>query len=149
MKAELEEIGIDKSEKSFQFFQISNTAFLPYWHYHPELELTLISKGDGTRFIGDSIDSFSDGDLVLVGKNLPHHWVSTTQEKSQEAFVFQFEESLFQAFKECQLFENLFDKARRGIHFYAPKKSLINSILNFNQLTHLCFTDKMLLFFTV
>jgi len=42
------------------------------WHYHDELELIYIKNGSGTQFIGDSIRNFNDGDVVLVGSNLPH-----------------------------------------------------------------------------
>jgi len=43
-------------------------------HYHPEFELTLIVKSFGQRRIGDYIENFKEGDLVLVGNNLPHVW---------------------------------------------------------------------------
>ena len=36
------------------------------YHIHPECELTWIESGFGSRFIGDSIEPFSAGDLVLI-----------------------------------------------------------------------------------
>ena len=61
---------------SFTVSRDSYSHFLKIWHYHPELELVYIIKGTGTRFIGDGIEKFSEGDLVLIGKNLPHMWLS-------------------------------------------------------------------------
>lgn len=46
------------------------------WHHHPEFELTLTLNSIGQRFIGDHTGEYGDGDLVLVGPNLPHTWVS-------------------------------------------------------------------------
>lgn len=47
-----------------------------HWHFHPEIELTLIRKGRGMRLVGDSVTPFHDGDLVILGGNLPHYWRS-------------------------------------------------------------------------
>lgn len=46
---------------------------VPY-HFHNEYELTAILKGRGSRFVGNHISSFDNSDMVLIGKNLPHHW---------------------------------------------------------------------------
>ncbi len=46
------------------------------WHHHPEFELTLTLNSRGQRFVGDDIADYDDGDLVLIGPNLPHTWAS-------------------------------------------------------------------------
>lgn len=52
-------------------------AAIPFeWHHHPEYELTLTLNSRGQRFIGDHVGSYADGDLVLIGPNLPHTWAS-------------------------------------------------------------------------
>ena len=44
------------------------------WHRHPEIELTLIREGQGLHLVGDRLSRFSDGEAVLIGRNLPHYW---------------------------------------------------------------------------
>lgn len=46
--------------------------FYDVLHYHPEWQITLIKESVGTRFIGDSIERFSAGDIFMIGPNLPH-----------------------------------------------------------------------------
>lgn len=53
--------------------RISAYFSIPY-HFHNEYELTAILKGQGSRFVGNNISSFNNSDMVLIGKNLPHHW---------------------------------------------------------------------------
>jgi AraC-like DNA-binding protein len=44
--------------------------------FHPEIEIMLVIKGTGTRFVGDSVEHFGPGDLVMIGQNVPHVWYS-------------------------------------------------------------------------
>ena len=57
--------------RSFRFFPC---RFIHENHYHPDFEITYISKGEGKRKIGENIEKFSAGDLVMVGSNVEHHW---------------------------------------------------------------------------
>ena len=63
-----------RRDKSFTIAKHQYPYFLKTWHFHTELELVLITESYGTRFIGDSIERFQPGDLVLIGRNLPHLW---------------------------------------------------------------------------
>lgn len=49
------------------------------WHYHAEVELVLILSGSGTIFMGDGLRTFSEGDIFLIGSNLPHLMRSDVQ----------------------------------------------------------------------
>ncbi len=95
------------------------------WHTHPEAELTAIVRGRGMRYIGDSIETFEPGDLVLIGPNLPHTWASRHIDGAdQEAAYVQFDPRKFVG-GPCSLPElagvrGLLSRARRALHFVGP-----------------------------
>ena len=63
-------------------------------HFHPQVEITLIVESSGKRFIGDSVENFESGDLVLAGENLPHFWYNGedfSTDGYSHAIVVQFE----------------------------------------------------------
>ena len=101
-----------------------HASLFPFgWHFHPEIELTLITKGSGTRFVGDSIEDYGVGDLVLMGSELPHAYVSAPRRGGHEAIIVQFREdflgaSLFDR-PEFSGVRTLLERSKRGLHFSA------------------------------
>lgn len=59
-------------EESFVVKSFDYAYYPTPWHYHPEYEIVLITSSTGTRFIGDSMALFDEGDLVFIGPNVPH-----------------------------------------------------------------------------
>ncbi|MGH3736793.1 MAG: helix-turn-helix domain-containing protein [Micromonosporaceae bacterium] len=88
------------------------------WHYHREFELTLITRGAGTRFLGDSVEDYQPGDLTLIGPELPHTYASVGT--GQEAVVAQFHRDSFgPGFfdrPEFAAVDVLLARATRGLH---------------------------------
>jgi AraC-like DNA-binding protein len=94
------------------------------WHHHPEFELTLTLNSRGQRYIGDDISPYGDGDLVLLGPNLPHTWCSAERLSPAEphvALVCWFTESwgtqITATLAEMQSVAPMLARAGRGIVF--------------------------------
>lgn len=112
-------------EHSFKVRNNVNPLNYNQWHYHEELELTWIQKGSGIRFVGDNVKNFAEGDLILLGSNLPHFWRSDEilptegAGKSCQAIVVQFKPDFwgkaFLELPEAGAVKDLFAQAKRGL----------------------------------
>ena len=119
MKAKQELIST-KPDESFKAFRHQTRAFTFEWHQHPEFELTLITRGHGTRFIGDHVSRYAAPDAVLIGPGVPHTWQTDDDATSNHALVLQFKETAwgpdFFESAEMRSLEPLFIMAGRGVH---------------------------------
>jgi YesN/AraC family two-component response regulator len=99
MKPLLEDIGKKRGQHSIIAFEIEQQKLDFFWHYHPEYELTLIENGKGTRMVGDHHENFESGDLVFIGPDLPHTWMSDLNMKGNcKVVVIQFTKEFIQRF---------------------------------------------------
>lgn len=79
MKPYLEKVTV-ADDASWSMVRVPRHPTIPFeWHHHPEYELTLTLNSRGRRFIGDHVGDYGDGDLVLLGPNLPHTWSSSSK----------------------------------------------------------------------
>jgi len=125
MKAVLEDIKLQQGTSSFYAYQFQVPFFEFKWHYHPEYELTYIVKGNGYRIVGNTYENYTEGDLVLLGPNLPHTWTGKAVESEPfEAIVIQFSKEFitaFLGFDEAYSIKKLLENSARGIAFEATQ----------------------------
>lgn len=79
---------ISQEGSSFATTDKKARLFRGSYHFHPEYEITLITEGTGVRLVGDNISEFAPGDLVLLGSNLPHQFMSDARAKPARARAF-------------------------------------------------------------
>lgn len=139
MKPVLENISTHFQQSSIYAYSFKTEAFNFKWHFHPEYELTFIIKGNGSRLIGNSHQSFSDGDFVLIGPNLPHTWFGKALPGQYfEAIVIQMPIAFVDRiidFKETNQLKSLFQKSNCGIlikEYPNDIKNRLSNIINTN-----------------
>ena len=126
MKALFEKITIgEQNSLLVRRFQMSH--FDVPWHYHPEYELTYILRGDGRRFVGDHVESFVAGDLVLIGPDMPHFWRSDEDYYQDEPtlqaewvvvqFPIAFSQAVLANLPEASTVTDLLNRPRYGLRF--------------------------------
>ncbi len=92
-------------------------------HSHDNYELNYVKTGWGRRFVGNHFSDFNEGDLVLLGPNLPHGWQIEGKNNpgAPQSIVLHFHENFFKDnfFKapELESVNNLLKKSAQGIFF--------------------------------
>lgn len=90
--------------------------------FHPDIEILLVIKGTGTRFVGDSVEHFGPGDLVMIGQNVPHVWYSDEEDAKENGNL------------DTEIIFVLFKKEIFGEHFWSlPESQSILRLINRSQ----------------
>lgn len=119
-------------QSSFSIRHDIKPDFGNIWHYHPELELHYIIKGEGVRLIGDNISNFAPNEMILLGENLPHTWrckdeyFQNNPDLNIEAYVVHFLPDCLGKhlinLPEAYLIPKLFEKAKSGLVIHGETK---------------------------
>ncbi len=104
---------------------------MPFWHIHPEFELVYIKNGQGKRHVGNTISTYTDGDLILLGPNVPHASFSNNQRPDNLEVVVQFKAGFagedFWHMAEMSQIAKLLKRSNQGISFGKKTKSQLAS----------------------
>lgn len=142
VKTPFEKIQPDEGS-SFRLLhlKISSNIFPWNYHYHPEYEMVYVHYGTGRRHVGNHLSYYEDGDLVLIGANLPHAGFGYDALDKHEETVIQFKEDFLGAnfFDKPEManIKALFERSQHGIHFYGQTKKIVgNRLKKMPQLSH-------------
>jgi AraC-like DNA-binding protein len=134
MKARLIELGIQQGP-FLLVKEIKANHFETPFHFHDYCELNYVKRSTGKRVVGDSIQNFAAGDLVLMSPNLPHIWYNDPDvfedrgRKDAEAIVTYFSVDIIKSLTNDKLvlskFQKLFDTAGRGLRIYGKTATVV------------------------
>lgn len=101
------------------------------WHFHSQYEIIYVKESYGSCFVGDCIEKYSAGDVILFGPNLPHYMRSDDIYHAEDSAlrvqgtIIQFEQNFLQYslnyYPQFLQIKTLLEESKRGILF--PKKS--------------------------
>ncbi len=122
---------IDYPIKSSFNIKIDRALETPF-HFHPEIELLYSIRGKGTDYIGNSIETIEEGELLLYGENVPHTrlkdeiFYETYPAETPEAIVIQFRKdflgSTFFTYKELDHIGELINRSSKGLRFFGSTR---------------------------
>ncbi len=109
------------------FYDEEKPHFTVPWHFHPEIEILYVVKSSGTSYIGDGIQHFTEGEISMIGENVPHWWKSDAKYYNDEvksgikAQIIQFKREIFDPnfinLPEMLAIKGLLSRSDRGIRF--------------------------------
>ncbi len=72
---------------SFVIGRYISPYFETPWHFHEEYELVYCETGFGKKFIGNSFSEYHQGEMALIGKNVPHLYKADDDFYDEEAII--------------------------------------------------------------
>ncbi len=101
-------------------------------HQHQEIQISLIKKGEGSFIIGDCVGEFHEGQIFVIGENLPHVFHNDPTEGSVHMISLFFMKSTYgdQFFNlpEFKGINHIFQAASLGYKLKGEQNNLIGSI---------------------
>jgi AraC-like DNA-binding protein len=124
------------------------------WHFHSQYEIIYVKESTGLCFVGDCIEKYSAGDLILFGTNLPHYMLSDdiyktgNHELRVKGSIIQFEKDFMnysiEYYPQFLQIKTFLKESKRGIFFRRLNDMQIIDLMDdfpkfkgFDQITNL------------
>jgi len=121
--------------ESVIFLDEERPHFTVPWHFHPEIEILYVVKSSGTGYVGDGIHRFSEGEISIIGENVPHWWKSDKKYSDGKdtsgikALIIQFNKEIFDTnfinLPEMNAIKEFLEKLNRGIQYLGKSRKML------------------------
>lgn len=133
---------IPKPHQDAFYFQIDDDLiFYDKLHQHEEIQLSFIEEGHGTLMVGDSVNYYSQGDILIIGSHLPHVFKSDyTLSKSRMLTLFFTKHAFgtnFFELEELKELQQFFKRSEHGFKVLSHKEELKTLFLQLEKSTKL------------
>ncbi|MEO6903751.1 MAG: AraC family transcriptional regulator [Bacteroidia bacterium] len=124
------------TNKELVRFQLDNFPhFYDKLHVHPELQITIILKSEGTLIAGHYIGSFNPDDVFVIGSNLPHvfknstdYYQATNNLRAESLSIYPNDQLLRDTilnYKETDAIKKFLKRSQNGLKIIGNIKSII------------------------
>jgi len=112
-------------------------VFYDKLHQHEEIQLSFIVEGEGSILVGDTINYYKQGDIFIIGSDLPHVFKSETMTSSSQMLSLFFTKTSFgEHFFELEELQDLnlfFKRTRHGFKLTTSKKVISKLFLELRK----------------
>ncbi|GAO43871.1 AraC family transcriptional regulator [Flavihumibacter petaseus] len=108
-------------------------------HVHPEFELVYVRESFGKRIIGNGIEPFEPGDMVLIGPQLPHVWINDEMfmegraDKRARSLILYFHPSILESgifnLQEATAIRELLTKSGSGLSIHGVTREKVVTLM--------------------
>nr|WP_100816152.1 AraC family transcriptional regulator [uncultured Allomuricauda sp.] len=122
---------IPKPKNEALVYQIDREqVFYDQLHQHGEIQISYVEKGAGSLIVGDSINEYKAGDILVIGSFIPHVFRSDTRIKEESLMhtLFFDQDSFGKDFfqlTDLSSIQNFFDKSEFGMLIHSRKRNII------------------------
>ena len=137
---------IPKPEHDVLVFQKDyDVSFYDKLHQHEEIQISLIVEGEGTLVVGDTVNYYSNNDVLVIGSHIPHVFKSdiNASKTSHMLTLFFTKHSFGNQFfelEELKEVEPFFKRAKHGFKVISNQKMIKDLFFQLEKSTKLnCF----------
>jgi len=126
------------NDDTFVYQEDYELVFYNKFHQHEEIQVSYIVKGEGALLVGDTINHYKKGDILVIGSNLPHVFKSETiaNKKSLMLSFFFTENSFGKHFFELEELNQLrlfFRRSENGFKATSHKQNIQDYFLQLKE----------------